>query len=391
MHKSTIPVHIKGRKFNALIDSGSTDNFIHPFLVNELSLPVTAFDSQVSMASSSHVNNISGFIRTDIHIDKATYKNLKLNVLENLCVDIILGLDFQTQHECVKFNFGGSKPTIEVCGLAALNVEPPEVFANLSPDCKPIATKSRKYSSHDKKFIESETQKLLAEGIIEPSRSPWRAQVVVTKDDNHKKRLVIDYSQTINKYTHLDAYPLPRIDEFVNNIAQYQIFSSIDLKSAYHQIPLKDRDKIYTAFEANGGLYQFTRMPFGITNGVSCFQRGINDFITMKNIPDTFAYLDNIYVCGLDQSQHDKKLNVFLEAAKSNNWTFNTNKCEFSTSKLSILGSLVKMALLSQIRNVYVHSKIYHHHKPRSHSKESSVYSHIIPNGFLSFPIKLHH
>ena len=63
--------------------------------------------------------------------------------------------------------------------------------------------------------------------------------------------MVVDYSETINKYTQLDAYPLPKIEEMVNKIAQYKVFSTIDLRSAYYQIPLSEKDKIYTAFEAD--------------------------------------------------------------------------------------------------------------------------------------------
>ena len=74
-----------------------------------------------------------------------------------------------------------------------------------------------------------EVQHMLKEDIIEPANSPWRAQVVVTKGEHSKKRLVINYSQTINKYTQLEAYPLPRIDVLVN-----KIFSTVDLKSAFH-------------------------------------------------------------------------------------------------------------------------------------------------------------
>ena len=72
----------------------------------------------------------------------------------------------------------------------------------------------------------------------------------MAKDLNghRKKRLCIDYSQSVNKYTYLDAYPLPRINEFVNKISQYRVFSSIDLRSAYHQIPLKSSDKLFTIF-----------------------------------------------------------------------------------------------------------------------------------------------
>ena len=85
------------------------------------------------------------------------------------------------------------------------------------------------------------------EGIIEDSTSPWRAQVLV--HHGHKKRLVIDYSQTINRYTELDAYPLPLIDELVQKIADNKIYSKIDLKSAYHQVPLHVDDRKFTAFE----------------------------------------------------------------------------------------------------------------------------------------------
>ena len=104
-------------------------------------------------------------------------------------------------------------------------MDPPEPFANLAENCHPIASKSRPYRRDDLKFIEGEVERLLKEGIIEPSNSPWRAQVVVTKDDNHKKRLAIDYSQTINRFTQLDAFRLPRINDLVNDIAQYQVFS----------------------------------------------------------------------------------------------------------------------------------------------------------------------
>ena len=85
-----------------------------------------------------------------------------------------------------------------------------------------------KYSNEDKQFIATEIERLLSLEKIEPSNSPWRAQVVVAKDLNghRKKRLCIDYSQSVNKYTYLDAYPLPHINEFVNKISQYCLFSA---------------------------------------------------------------------------------------------------------------------------------------------------------------------
>ena len=220
-------------------------------------------------------------------------------------------------------------------------MEPVSLFRYLDNNCRPIAAKSRRYSFEDKAFIDSEVTRLLKEQIIEPSDSPWRAQVVVTKNPNQKKRLVIDYSETINRFTLLDAYPLPRIDETVNAIAQYKVFSTIDLKSAYHQIPISEKDKQYTAFEANNGLYQFRRVPFGVTNGVACFQRVMDEFLKVNELKDTFAYLDNVTICGTDKEQHDRNLEKFMCAAKSRNLTFNKDKCIFATDKLQILGSIV--------------------------------------------------
>ena len=185
------------------------------------------------------------------------------------------------------------------------------------------------------------TSKLLNDGIIEPSLSPWRAQVLVTNNENHKKRMVVDYSQTINRFTDLDAYPLPRIDDMVEKIAQYSVFSTLDLKSAYYQVPLKEEDKAYTAFESGGRLYQFTRMPVGITNGVAGFQRSVDNIIENENLEGTFAYVDNVTVCGRTQSEHDDNLRKLYEIADKYSLTFNPDKSIISTTSVQLLGYVI--------------------------------------------------
>ena len=166
--------------------------------------------------------------------------------------------------------------------------------------------------------------------------------------------MVIDYSQTIDRFTQLDAYPLPNINDMVQKIAQYSVFSTIDLRSAYHQIPLKEEDKPYTTFEALGGLYQFNRMPFGITNGVAGFQRSIDDVITKENIKDTFAFVDNVTIYGKTQKEHDENFEKFLEAAKKYNMTFNEEKSIFSADTLTLFGSLFPKEPLNLTRSVFV-------------------------------------
>ena len=160
------------------------------------------------------------------------------------------------------------------------------LFPNLSGSCKPVAVKSRQYKNSDREFIDQEIQKLLSEGITQPSVSPWRAQVVIAKNlqNRHKKRLCVDYSNTVNIYTELDAYPIPRIDSIVNKLSEYKVFSTFYLKSACHQTKTKESDKLYTGFEANGHLYQFTRTPFGVKDGAAAFQCTMDDISEEDNL-----------------------------------------------------------------------------------------------------------
>ena len=97
--------------------------------------------------------------------------------------------------------------------VAKAEIDPPPLFHTMNKDVRPIACKSRRYSEEDQHFIRQQVQELKESGVVEPSSSPWRAQVLVTKDERHKKRMVVDYSRTVNKFTELDAFPLPRIDD----------------------------------------------------------------------------------------------------------------------------------------------------------------------------------
>ena len=341
--KSSTEVTINGTSARALVDSGSSESFIHPRLADSLNLRKYSTRRSISMAQSSLSAETLGHCIVNLEVDGKEYPNLRLSILPGLCSELILGLDFQKQHQSISFHHGGPKPPLVVCGLTTLKVEPPDLFANLTTaDVHPIATKSWRYSYEDRKFIDSEVQHLLAEGIIEPSNSPWRAQVVVTHSENHKKRLAIDYSQTINRFTLLDAYPLPRIDDTVNAIAQYRVFSTIDLRSAYHQVSIRECDKPYTAFQAGSALYQFTRIPFGVTNGVACFQRIMTDIIASENLQGTIPYIDDVTICGKDQEEHNENLKRFQEVAARRQITCNDDKSVFSTRKLSILGHIVE-------------------------------------------------
>ena len=339
--KSMVKVDINGSEFDALVDSGSDLTFGHPEVVKSKNLKTFPINAEITMADTGVTCKISLYFQQDIIVNNKRYKQVKFLVMPGLCADLILGRDFQSRHQSVVVNYGGAECPLIVGALGTLKIEPRPLFPHLTKDVRPIASKSRRYSLEDREFIKSEVERLLTDGIIEKSDSPWRAQIVVDKKGT-KKRMCIDYSTTINTYTYLDAYPLPLMKDVINNIAKYKIYSTLDLRSAFNQIPLIEADKKYTAFEADGQLYHFNRLPFGVTNGVAMFQRTMDSFIQKYDLKGTFAYLDNLTVCGLNQEEHDRNLQRFMEAAKEINLTFNEGKCEYSTNSLRILGSLVK-------------------------------------------------
>ena len=150
--------------------------------------------------------------------------------------------------------------------------------------------------------------------------------------------MYIDYSQTVNKFTYLDGYPLPTMQSVVRNVSKYNCFSKLDLCSAYHQVPLSVEERKYMPYEAGGQLYKFKRILFGLKNAVLCFQRVVNQIISDFNCEGTFAYLDNITVCGKTREEHDKNLQSFLNAAKQCNLTLSVSQCVYATNYLKLLG-----------------------------------------------------
>jgi hypothetical protein len=124
----------------------------------------------------------------------------------------------------------------------------------------------------------------------------------------------------------------------INKLASYSVFSTFDLKSAYHQIPISESDKKFTAFEANGRLYQFCRIPFGVTNGVAAFQRTMDRIVEEENLKDTFPYLDNVTIAGRDEAEHDRNVLKFISVVENRKLTLNPSKTVKSVKSINVLG-----------------------------------------------------
>ena len=226
--------------------------------------------------------------------------------------------------------------------MVIAKVAAPSLFGNLVPGCKPIASKSRRFNIQDKKFIKSTVDEWKQAGTIRRSKSPWRAHCVIVKNsDGEIQRLAIDYSQTINLFTEKDGFPILLIEEMVNDLAAFKYFASYDLKRAYHQVPIAEQDKPYTAFEACGELYEFNVIPFGVTNGGPVFQRIMSDILKEDGLSDTFVYFDNVIVGALSLAQLDSRAAEFRRSMQRRNMTLNDSKTVYGVTELNILGYCV--------------------------------------------------
>ena len=223
------------------------------------------------MASTAVKIKSKGFCLVDIVNNNTKYPATRLKVFENLCSNVILGLNLHSQHQRLIFQFNKSSPDLLAsreshCTLAAAQATEVSLFSNLCSDIKPIATRCRRCGEDDRAFIDENIKKFMNEDIIRPSMSPWQAQVAIFNNQfkRHKKRICVDYSLTINVYTELDAFPLQRIDDMIIKLVACNCFSTFDLRSAYHQIQIVESERKYTAFEANGKLYEFNWIPIGV-------------------------------------------------------------------------------------------------------------------------------
>ena len=136
---------------------------------------------------------------------------------------------------------------------------------DLLPGAIPISEVPYRMAPAELRELKEQLQDLLDKGFIRPNVSPWGAPILYVKTKDGTMWMCIDY-QHLNKVTVKNKYPLPRIDDLLNQLRGAQYFSKIDLRSGYHQLKVRDEDIPKTAFQIRYGHYEFLMMSFGLTN-----------------------------------------------------------------------------------------------------------------------------
>lgn len=208
-------------------------------------------------------------------------------------------------------------------------------------DQNPVYIKNYRTPEIHKTEIDKHVSKMLEEKIIRPSVSPFNSPVLLvpkkSTDTNKQWRLVIDFRQ-LNKKIVADKFPLPRIDEILDQLGRAKYFSTLDLMSGFHQIELNEQSKQYTAFSTTSGHYEYNRLPFGLNIAPNSFQRMMT--IALSGLPAecAFLYIDDIIVVGCSITHHLDNLDKVFQKLRKYNLKLNPAKCKFFHADVTYLG-----------------------------------------------------
>uniref|UniRef100_A0A151UF59 Transposon Ty3-I Gag-Pol polyprotein n=1 Tax=Cajanus cajan TaxID=3821 RepID=A0A151UF59_CAJCA len=221
---------------------------------------------------------------------------------ERVIVDIDVVRDFA---EVFPEEVPGLPPTREM-----------EFSIDLVPGAGPVSVAPYRMAPTELVELKGQLEDLLEKQLVRPSVSPWGAPVLSMKKKDGGSRLCIDYRQ-LNKLTIKNKYPLPRIDDLMDQLRGASIFSKIDLRSGYHQIRVKEGDIPKTTFRTRYGHYEYVVMPFGVTNAPAVFMDYMNSIFQPFLDKFVVVFIDDILIYSRTPEEHGKHLRLVLEILKA--------------------------------------------------------------------------
>ena len=204
---------------------------------------------------------------------------------------------------------------------------------------KPIRLAPYRIPHAYRKAVQQEIKEMLEGGIIEPSASEWCSPMVIIKKNNGALRICVDYRK-LNSVSQVDAYPMPRIDEILDQLGKPQFISTMDLTRGYWQVPVEQKALHKTTFYTPFGLYQFKMMLFGLQGAPATFQRLMDHVIREMN-GFASAYLDDLIIYSSSWADHVGHLRRVLERLVGAGLTVKLSKCQFGMSKCTYLGHVI--------------------------------------------------
>lgn len=205
---------------------------------------------------------------------------------------------------------------------------------------QPVSKAPYRMALNELKELKVQLEKLIEKGFVRPSASPWGAPVLFVRKKDGSMRLCIDYRQ-LNQVTLKNKYPLPPVDDLLDQLRGASVFSKVDLKSGYHQVRVREGDIQKTAFRTRYGHYEFVVMPFGLTNAPAVFMDLMNR--VFREYLDRFVivFIDDILIYSPSLEEHENHLRLALQRLREKQLYAKFSKCDFWQRQVGFLGHVV--------------------------------------------------
>ena len=214
----------------------------------------------------------------------------------------------------------------------------------------PIRQRSYRLPFAKRQIVEDSVAEMLRDGVIRPSDSPWASPITLVGKRDGTTRFCVDYRK-LNAITKKDAHPLPYIQDVFDQLAGATIFSTLDLRSGYWQVPMAEESIPKTAFTCHLGLFEFTRLPFGLTNAPAIFQRAMNKVLSGLIGRCCMVYIDDIVVYSKSEQEHAVHLAAVLKLLRNAGLQLKPSKCSFGLPEIELLGYKVSAEGISPLED----------------------------------------
>ena len=281
-----------------------------------------------------HINNLKRYMTREVAVRRLT----------------IVAEDF-SEDESVKLKLEGQCAEFDEEELQGLLGQYPDVLTDLpgrtdvtelsivTGDCLPIASQPYKVPEVLKCEVKKEIYKLVDIGVVVESVSPWASPIVPVPKKDGSLRLCIDYRR-LNKVTQGDPYYMSTLDEIIERVGESRCLSKLDLSKGFYQIPVSSESVDKTAFITPFGKFAFKRMPFGLKNAPSIFQRTM-EVVLRSCYLFAAPYIDDVVIFSKNGVEHMTHLKEVLEEFRRYGLTVKRDKCLFGKKRLEYLGHLI--------------------------------------------------